>query len=292
MLGSLVAYLPTPRSGDGGIAVDALQVLVDRAIGAGVDSLAVLGSAGGFAYLDRAQRERVVRAAAEAIGGRVPLLAGIGALTTDAVLQHGRDATRAGADALLLGTTAYLPLTVDEVVGLYSDVASASHAPVWVYHNPRTTGVEISVETLVRIAGLPGIGGTKDRSLDVEDVRRRHQALRDGAPAHVELGFSGDLLGVHGLLAGADSWHCGLAGLLPEPYVAASAAAVRGDEAEAQTQLDAIAPWIELGQRWGIARLATVVGPALGIDLGDVPRPLLAPPAEVRAEVERLLSAR
>ncbi|ROS30429.1 dihydrodipicolinate synthase family protein [Cellulomonas sp. PhB150] len=291
MVGPLVAYLPTPRTEDGQVAPGPLQVLVDRAVTAGVDGLAVLGSAGGFAYLDRAQRERVVRAAAEAVDGRVPLLAGIGALTTAAVLEHSSDASAAGADALLLGTTAYLPLTPDEVVGLFREVAGTAERPVWIYHNPRTTGVEIDVQTLARIAHLPGIGGTKDRGTDAADVRRRYAALSASVPAHVEIGFSGDLLGVHGLLAGARTWHCGLAGLLPEPFVAAAAAAVAGDSAAATAQLEAIRPWLELSQQWGIARLAPFVGRARGIDLGTVPRPLLEPPASVLDEVERLLSA-
>jgi 4-hydroxy-tetrahydrodipicolinate synthase len=291
MLGSLIAYLPTPRSTDGSIAVEPLQELVDRAVDAGVGALAVLGSAGGFAYLDRDDRERVVRAASEAVAGRLPLLAGIGALTTDAVIAHADDAARAGADALLLGTTAYLPLTADEVVGLYQDVACSADRPVWIYHNPRTTGVEIDTATLVRIAQTPGIGGMKDRGVDADDLRRRHAELAAQVPEHVEIGFSGDELGVQGLLAGARSWHCGLAGLLPAPFVAAAEAAVRGDADGAAAQLESIRPWLTLGQQWGIARLATVVGPAIGIDLGGVPRPLLTPPTHVRDEVERLLSA-
>lgn len=290
MVGPLVAYLPTPRGADGQVAPAPLQVLVDRAVSAGVDAIAVLGSAGGFAYLERAERARVVRAAAEAVDGRVPLLAGIGALTTAAVLAHSGDAAAGGADALLLGTTAYLPLTPDEVVALFRDVAATAERPVWIYHNPRTTGVEIDVETLVRIAHLPGIGGTKDRGTDAADLRRRYAALSASVPAYVEIGYSGDLLGVQGLLAGARTWHCGLAGLLPEPFVAATAAAVAGDAAAATAQLEAIRPWLELSQQWGIARLAPLVGRARGIDLGTVPRPLLEPPASVRDEVERLLS--
>jgi len=291
MFGSLIAYLPTPRSSDGRVSTEPLQRLVERAIDAGVDGVAVLGSAGGFAYLDRGERELVVRAASEATAGRLPLLAGIGALTTDAVVAHASDAARAGADALLLGTTAYLPLTPEEVVGLYADVTRSAERPVWVYHNPRSTGVEIDVDTLVRITHLPGIGGVKDRGVDAADLRRRYGQLAEQAPGRVEIGFSGDRLGVEGLLAGARSWHSGLAGLLPAPYVAATAAAVRGDAAAAAERLDAIQPWIDLSQQWGIARLATLVGQAIGIDLGGVPRPLLSPPSDVRDEVERLLSA-
>nr|WP_225224788.1 dihydrodipicolinate synthase family protein [Cellulomonas sp. JH27-2] len=275
--------MPTPRTADGGVGAESLGVLVDRAVSAGVDGIAVLGSSGGFAYLDRAQRRTVVDAAAEAVDGRVPVLAGIGALTTRAVLEHADDASR--ADALLLGTSAYLPLTPDEVVGLYRDVTAHAARPVWAYHNPRTTGVEMSTETLARIAALDGIGGFKDRGTDAADLRRRYDAHRAAVPDDVEIGFSGDALGVEGLLVGARTWHCGLAGIIPEPFVAIAAAAVAGDRAGALAAVERLRPWTDLAATWGAARLAAVVGPLLGIEMGDLPRPLLMPPPGVRDQV-------
>ncbi|WP_029287548.1 dihydrodipicolinate synthase family protein [Cellulomonas sp. HZM] len=286
MVGPLVAYLPTPRAEDGRVLTDALAVLVERAVAAGADAVAVLGSAGGFAYLDRAQRASVVSAAAGAVSGRVPLLAGIGALTTSAAQEHARDAGAAGADGLLLGTPTYLPLTTDEVVGLYRDVAAHAPAPLWAYHNPRTTSVELSVDDVRRIATLPGIAGVKDRGVDADDVRTRVAAYAD---LDVEVGISGDLLGVEGLLAGARAWHCGLAGLLPELYVPVARAAAGGDEAAVRAATSSLAPWAELSSTWGVARLAVVLGPLLGLDLGTVPRPLLAPPDHVRERVVALL---
>lgn len=262
-------------------------MLVDRAVEAGVDGIAVLGSSGGFAYLDRTQRRTVVDAAAEAVGGRVPLMAGIGALTTQAVLEHADDASR--ADALLLGTSAYLPLTPDEVVGLYRDAAAHASGPVWAYHNPRTTGVDMSTETIARIAALDGIGGFKDRGTDAADLRQRYDEHRAAVPDDVEIGFSGDALGVHGLLAGARSWHCGLAGILPRPFVVAARAGAAGNEGDALAAVDAMQPWIDLALTWGVARLAALVGPLLGIATGELPRPLLLPPDDVRREAVRLL---
>ena len=287
MLGPLVAYLPTPRTADGGIGTQSLAVLVDRAVAAGVDGIAVLGSSGGFAYLDHAQRRTVVDAAAEAVDGRVPLMAGIGALTTQAVLEHADDASR--ADALLLGTSAYLPLTADEVVGLYRDVAAHAVRPVWAYHNPRTTGVELSTETIARIAALDGIGGFKDRGTDAADLRRRYDEHVAAVPSDVEIGFSGDALGVQGLLAGARTWHCGLAGILPRPFVEIAAAATAGDREQVDAGVDQLLPWTDLAATWGVARIAALVGPLLGIEMGDLPRPLLLPPDDVRQALARLL---
>lgn len=292
MLGPLAAYLPTPRTADGSaVAPDVLAALADRAVTAGVDAIAVLGSTGGFAYLDGGDRARVARAAVEAVDGRVPVVCGIGALTTADVLGHAAAARAAGVDAVLLPTTSYLPLTVDEALALYRDVTAVSEVPVWIYHNPRTTGLELTVDDLLAIAALPGIGGLKDRGVDADDVRTRCAALLAGVPADVEVGFSGDALGSRALLAGARTWHSGLAGVLPGPWVATAAAAVAGDVATVDAWTERLGPLTALGARWGAMRLAGAVARHVGLDLGPLPAPLLDPPAETRAAVEAALQS-
>ncbi|QHT55596.1 dihydrodipicolinate synthase family protein [Cellulomonas sp. H30R-01] len=286
MLGPLAAYLPTPRTADGGVAPGVLAALADRAVAAGADAVAVLGSTGGFAYLNGGDRARVARAAVEAVDGRVPVVCGIGALTTADVLGHAAAARAAGVDAVLLPPMSYLPLTAAEALALYRDVAALAEVPVWIYHNPRTTGLELTVDDLLAIAALPGVGGLKDRGLDVDDVRTRCAALLTGVPAHVEVGFSGDALGSQALLAGARTWHSGLAGVLPGPWVATAAAATAGDAALVDTWTERLAPLTTLGARWGAMRLAGPLARHVGLDLGPLPAPLLDVPAEVRADLD------
>jgi len=289
LLGSLVAYPPTPRTADGGISEPALAALVDRVVGAGVGGVAVLGSTGGAAYLDRAQRRRVVEVAAEAVAGRVPLVAGIGATTTEAVLAHAQDA--AAADAFLLPTVSYLPLTDDEVVGLYADVTRAVDRPVWAYHNPVTTQFSFSMATMLRVAALPGIGGVKDRGADAAEVGSRAAALLAGAPASVEVGFSGDLLGVEGLLAGARTWHSGLASVLPRPYVALARAGVAGDRVEVDRLLATVRPVVELALAHGGPRVVHAIGEILGLGTGWLPAPLQPPAHAVVTRLEGMIPA-
>ncbi|TKR22169.1 dihydrodipicolinate synthase family protein, partial [Cellulomonas hominis] len=228
LLGPLVAYLPTPRGHEGEVVIDPLEQLVDDAVAAGASGVAVLGSTGGWPYLTAGERRLVVEAAVEAAAGRVPVVAGVGAFTTDEVIVHTIVAERAGASAVLLPTLAYLPLTDDEVLDLVADVADAARVPVWLYHNPVSTSFRYSVETLVRAAQVPGVGGVKDRGSDVGELRDRVTALRAAVPSTVEVGCSGDVLGVEGLLAGARTWHSGLASVLPAWYAAVAHAAAAG----------------------------------------------------------------
>ncbi|WP_217615400.1 dihydrodipicolinate synthase family protein [Cellulomonas sp. GbtcB1] len=274
LLGPLVPYLPTPRGHEGEVVVDPLQRLVDDAVDAGASGVAVLGSTGGWPYLTAGERRLVVEAAVEAAAGRVPVVAGVGAFTTDEVIVHTIVAERAGASAVLLPTLAYLPLTDDEVLDLVADVADAARVPVWLYHNPVSTTFRYSVETLVHAAQVPGVGGVKDRGSDVAELRERVAALRSAVPDTVEVGCSGDVLGVEGLLAGARTWHSGLASVLPAWYAAVADAAAAGRADEARAHMARLAPVAELVVSLGGPRAVHALARVLGTDLGQLPAPL------------------
>jgi len=274
LLGPLVAYLPTPRGHEGEVVIDPLERLVDDAVAAGASGVAVLGSTGGYPYLTAGERRLVVEAAVEAAAGRVPVVAGVGAFTTDEVIVHTIVAERAGAAAVLLPTLAYLPLTDDEVLDLVADVADAAQVPVWIYHNPVSTSFRYSVETLARAAQVPGVGGVKDRGSDADELRSRVGALSAAVPEHVELGCSGDLLGVEGLLAGARTWHSGLASVLPGWYVAVARAAAAGRAQEARSLMARLAPVAGLVATLGGPRAVHALARVRGTDLGQLPAPL------------------
>ncbi len=290
LFGPLVAYLPTPRTTEGELAPDALAALVDRAVDAGVGGVAVLGSTGGFPYLDPDARRRTVVAAVDAAAGRVPVLAGVGALTTEQVHRHVLDAQTAGATAVLLPTMSYLPLTDDEVLGLVQDVAGRADVPVWIYHNPVSTSFAYSVETLGRVAAVPGVGGVKDRGSDLDDLRSRVPRVRDTVPAGVELGYSGDVLGVEALLCGADTWHSGLAGVLPGWYAAVATAAAQGRTDDARALMDRLAVVARLVVSSGGPRAVHAVAALTGVEAGQLPAPLRPLTRDAVEALERALA--
>ena len=274
LFGPLVAYLPTPRGSQGEVDTDPLERLVDDAVTAGASGVAVLGSTGGYPYVTAGERRLVVEAAVAAADGRVPVLAGVGAFTTDEVVVHTIVAERAGVAAVLLPTLAYLPLTDDEVLGLVEDVADAAQVPVWIYHNPVSTSYRFEVDVLARAARVPGVGGVKDRGSDAEELRARVRTLGAALPEHVELGCSGDVLGVEGLLAGARTWHSGLASVLPAWYVAVAGAAAAGRAEDARALMARLRPVAELVARLGGPRAVHALAGIRGVDLGELPAPL------------------
>jgi len=99
-----------------------------------VDSLAVLGSTGSYAYLNREQRKRIATLAVE-LAGDIPVMVCVGAFSTDAVLQLAEDVQSAGAEALLLPAVSYQSLRDEEVYALLETVAKHVSVPVCVYDN-------------------------------------------------------------------------------------------------------------------------------------------------------------
>ncbi|MDH1661058.1 dihydrodipicolinate synthase family protein [Stenotrophomonas sp. GD03777] len=135
---------------ESGIDLHAFAGLVERLAAAGVESMGMLGSTGSYAYLEKAERMRVLHEAL-AHSGDVPVIVGIGALRTRDVLALARDAEDAGAAGLLLAPVSYQPLKEHEVYTLFESVCTAVGTPICVYDNPGTTHFRFSDELHGRI---------------------------------------------------------------------------------------------------------------------------------------------
>lgn len=286
MITGLSAFPLTPLRDD---RVDeaALAGLVGRLAGAGVDSIAVLGSTGSYAYLDPGERALVARAAVAAAGS-VPVVVGIGALRTSWVLAHADAAQQAGAAALLLAPVTYQALTGDEVVELFRTVTANASVPVILYDNPATTHVTFTPELYARIAALEGVrsikipGVPQDPGAAREHVRR----IRDLVPADVTLGVSGDARAADGLLAGCEAWYSVIAGTLPGAALPIVRAAQDGDAVRAREASARLAPLWELFGRHGSLRVTATVAELLGLVREPcLPRPLLGMSRDARREL-------
>ena len=94
----LSAFPLTPTDAAGHLHPDLLCRFLENIQSAGADSIGLLGSTGGYAYLGPEERQRAVRVAVECMGGKTPIIVGVGALRTDEAQTLARDAKAAGAD--------------------------------------------------------------------------------------------------------------------------------------------------------------------------------------------------
>ncbi len=294
-LGPLAAYLQTPRTDTGRLQVSVLQELAAGALAAGASSIAVLGSVGGAAYLPVSMRKRVIAAVAEVVDGTVPLIAGVGAITTAEVEVNITTARDAGATVALLAPHSYEPLTGPEVLGLYREVAARHVLPVVAYHNPRTTRHRFSVAQLGELARMPGVVGFKDVAVAPHLIEPRLAATQQGL-THKQIkaldwGFSGEGYGAQILMSGADTWHSALAGILPGPCAQMAHLAVQSTRPRALGQAErlsaALTPIAVIAKNYGSIRVTHAIAQQLGIKIGSLPSPL----RPLEGEVMGLLAA-
>lgn len=292
----LSAFPPTPANEDGIVDTDALGVLVDRLADAGVNSVSVLGSTGTYAYLDREQRNRAVAAAVEAAAGRVPVVAGVGALRTSWSCELAVAAQSAGASGLLLAPMSYAQLSAREVEHHFKAVAAATDLPLCIYNNPGTTNFKFSNNLIVELAQVPGIVAVKMPPLDDQQYTAEIAELRTRVPEDFKIGYSGDWCAAQAFLAGADAWHSVVAGVLPEPAVRLTRAAMAGDTAETERLQALYAPMWALFESHGSLRTIYGIAEILGLDVGTAPLPVQGfvgecQLTELPAAVDRMKSA-
>ncbi|MGA0530817.1 dihydrodipicolinate synthase family protein [Hansschlegelia sp. KR7-227] len=279
----LSAFPLTPADEQGRVDAGTLARLLERLCEAGVDSIGLLGSTGVYAYLTRDERRRAVTAAAECVGGRTPLVVGVGALRTDQAQALARDAEAAGADALLMAPVSYTPLTQDEAYEHFRAVASVSGLPLCIYNNPGTTHFTFGAELLARLSKIETIRAVKMPLPAGGDFAGEIAALR--ARTGLSIGYSGDWGMADAMLAGADAFYSVLGGMLPRPTVALVRAAQSGDPEGARRIDDALGPLWDTFKTYGSLRVMYALLDILGLGKAVPPRPILPLGLDARRRV-------
>lgn len=202
-----------------------LQALVDD----GVDGLILLGTCGENNSLEPEEKRTILKAAVEAVGGKLPLVAGISELTTTRAIQYAKDAEKAGVNALmLLPAMVYVP-TEDELFEHFRQVAAATSLPIMLYNNPTAYRVSISMGLLKRLTQIPNIVAVKESTADT----RRFTDLSNTFGDRYTLMAGLDDVSLEGLMLGATGWVSGLTSAFPKESVAIVKALKEGHYEEA-----------------------------------------------------------
>lgn len=208
---------------------DATQKVQSALVDDGVDGLIILGTCGENNSLESDEKLAVLKGAVEAVGGRVPLVAGVSEFTTKRAIEYARSAEAIGIDALmLLPCMVYVP-RVEELEAHFRAVAEATSLPIMLYNNPPAYRVNVDFDTLARLENVLNIVAIKESA---PDPRRFTDLInRFGDRYTVMAGL--DDVALEGLMLGASGWVSGLTSAFPRESVALVAAQRRGDYAEA-----------------------------------------------------------
>ena len=207
-------YLVSPIDAPGRIKTDVLGRLASDLIKAGVHGLTPLGSTGEFAYLDRAQREAVVRATIEAADKRVPVVAGVASTATADAVAQAKAFQKLGADGILAILEAYFPLKDAQIESYFRAIADAVEIPVVLYTNPQFQRSDLSLDVIARLCEHPRIRYIKDASTNtgrlLSIMNRAPRMKVFSASAHIPAAV---------MLIGGVGWMAGPACIVPRQSV-------------------------------------------------------------------------
>lgn len=198
--GSIVAIV-TPMLEDGSLDYPALRALIDWHVAEGTDGIVIVGTTGESPTVSVDEHCELIRVAVEQSGKRIPIIAGTGGNSTKEAIELTAFAKRVGADASLQVVPYYNKPTQEGMYQHFRTIAEAVDLPVLLYNVPGRTVADMTNDTILRLAQVPGIVGVKEATGNID---RAAQLIKD-APEGFSI-FSGDdptavalmLLGGHG----------------------------------------------------------------------------------------------
>ncbi|MFZ6759265.1 4-hydroxy-tetrahydrodipicolinate synthase [Undibacterium sp. Ji50W] len=159
--GSLVAIV-TPMHADGSLDLPCLRKLIDWHITEGTDGIVIVGTTGESPTVSVEEHCELIRVAVEHTNKRIPIIAGSGGNSTAEAIALTKFAKQAGADASLQVVPYYNRPTQEGMYQHFKKIAESVDIPVILYNVPGRTVADMSNETILRLAQVPGIIGVKD----------------------------------------------------------------------------------------------------------------------------------
>ena len=166
--GSIVAIVTPFKKGK--VDEKAFGDLIEWHIAQGTNAIVPCGTTGEASTLDYKEHYRVIDIAVKTVNGRVPVVAGTGANSTDETIEITEHAKKSGADAALLVTPYYNKPTQEGLYRHYKMVAEKVDIPIVLYNVPGRTAVNMLPSTVARLAEIKNIIAIKEATGDMKQV--------------------------------------------------------------------------------------------------------------------------
>ena len=225
-------YLISPITPSGDVMADVLTQLCDDLIVAGIHGLSPLGSTGEFAYLDAAQKRRIVEVAVAAARGRVPVVPGVAATTIASAVEQAQTYEAVGAAGILAVLESYFPLSEDGIYSYFAAIAEAVELPIVLYTNPNFQRTDLSLNVIDRLSHVPNIRYLKDASSNTGRLLSIMNRVND----RMELFAASAHIPTCVMLLGGRGWMAGPACVAPKQSVALYDLCRAGDWAQAMAR--------------------------------------------------------
>ena len=168
--------LITPFNSDNSVNFSELERIIEDQVSNGTDAIIVCGTTGEPATMTEDEKLSVIRCAVEKVAGRIPVIAGTGANSTQTVIDFSKKVENLGVDGLLIVTPFYNKATQKGLYAHYSTIAKGIDLPIIMYNVPSRTGCNLLPETAVSLAKeFPNIVGIKEASGNISQIVRLAQ---------------------------------------------------------------------------------------------------------------------
>jgi dihydrodipicolinate synthase/N-acetylneuraminate lyase len=270
---------------DESLDLEATQRLVVQQLDDGVDGIIALGTCGENAALTPEEKQQVLRALREAVGKRVPLLAGVAETSTAMAVRFVREADRAKVDGFLVLPALSYSAQPEETLHHLRAVAAATPSPIMIYNNPVSYPVDITVDMLAELAPVKNIVSVKESS---EDARRITDLINRVGDRYIIFGGVDDFV-LEAIMLGAVGWVSGLTSAFPREAVAMFKLARAGRYAEALAIYRWYMPMLHLDSIPTLVQCIKLCSALVGRGTEKTRAPRLPLMGEARAQVIRIV---
>jgi 4-hydroxy-tetrahydrodipicolinate synthase len=237
LTGSLVA-IATPMGKGGALDLPSLGKLIDFHVANGTAGIVVVGTTGESPTVDFDEHCLLIKSAVEQARGRIPVIAGTGANSTSEAIELTAYAKEAGAQCCLSVVPYYNKPTQEGLYRHFRAIAEGVDLPVILYNVPGRTVADLSNDTTLRLAEVPGIVGIKDATADLGRGSELIRALRAAGRRGFAVYSGDDITGLPLLLMGGDGVISVTANVAPRLMAEMCKAALAGDIAAARERND------------------------------------------------------
>ena len=270
---------------DFSVDLPAIQRMVEQLIDDGVDGIIACGSVGENTALLPGEKRAIVTAIVEAAADRVPVLAGLGEITTEAACSYAADIAGLGADGLMVMPPMIYSANAHELIAWFRSIAAASDLPIMLYNTPPAYGNDVTPAIAAALADVQTLVALKESSGDTRRLVDLANLLGDRFRLFCGL----DDVVLETACLGAVGWVSGLSNVFPVECARLFALAAAGKPQEALPLYRWIMPLLHLDARPDLVQCIKLCETLAGRGSELTRPPRLKLEGADRAEVTRLM---
>ena len=202
----------TAFDADNGIDLEAQSNFTDWQVRQGINGLIPLGSTGEFLSMSFTERAKVAECVINSANGRVPVLVGAGAESTEEVIDNVQMAENLGADGTMIIPPFYSSPTRAEIVKHFERISHSSSKPIMLYNNPSTANIDLTPDLVAELSHLKNVDFIKESTMDVTRIRDILEYCED------RMQVFGGIMGYESFLSGATGWVAVGSNVMPKEF--------------------------------------------------------------------------